>query len=175
MEGLQKACRRAGNSFPVHPGERRRSAAPGNAPSHATQGSRDDRSPCCCGALGAGAAGRRPVGDRSANRAWASHVHRGSFNARLRDTPHTWSEWTCSQLLQNTPLHPIAEWGRQRFGGADIPLSGGLRTLRIPLHWSSSIRRRTSRCWRRCWTFHCRRTASRLQRRNNCAAGNWAP
>jgi hypothetical protein len=24
-------------------------------------------------------------------------------------------------LLQNTPLHPIAEWGRTRFGGADIP------------------------------------------------------
>src|SRR5215831_12621734 len=43
------------------------------------------------------------------------------FHARLRDTPHTWVEWTCSQLLQNTPLHPIAEWGRQRFGGADLP------------------------------------------------------
>ena len=39
------------------------------------------------------------------------------FHARLRDTPHTWVEWSCSQLLQNTPLHPIAEWGRQRFGG----------------------------------------------------------
>jgi class 3 adenylate cyclase len=26
-----------------------------------------------------------------------------------------------SQLLQNTPLHPFAEWGRQRFGGADVP------------------------------------------------------
>ena len=43
------------------------------------------------------------------------------FHARLRDTPHTWTEWSCSQLLQNTPLHPIAEWGRQRFGGADVP------------------------------------------------------
>ena len=30
-------------------------------------------------------------------------------------------EWSCSQLLQNTPLHPIAEWGRLRFGGADVP------------------------------------------------------
>src|SRR5262249_18804155 len=27
------------------------------------------------------------------------------FHARLRDTPHTWTEWSCSQLLQNTPLH----------------------------------------------------------------------
>src|SRR5262249_17759886 len=43
------------------------------------------------------------------------------FHARLRDTPHTWVEWSCSQLLQNTPLHPIAEWGRQRFGGPDVP------------------------------------------------------
>src|SRR5215472_9069866 len=43
------------------------------------------------------------------------------FHGGLRDTPHTWLEWSCSQLLQNTPLHPIAELGRQRFGGADVP------------------------------------------------------
>ena len=42
------------------------------------------------------------------------------FHGRLRDTPHTWLEWSCSQLLRNTPLHPIAEAGRQRFGGADV-------------------------------------------------------
>ena len=42
------------------------------------------------------------------------------FHARLSETPHTWVEWSCSQLLQNTPLHPVAEWGRQRFGGADV-------------------------------------------------------
>ena len=41
------------------------------------------------------------------------------FRARLGETPHTWTEWSSSQLLQNTPLHPIAEWGRQRFG-ADL-------------------------------------------------------
>jgi class 3 adenylate cyclase/tetratricopeptide (TPR) repeat protein len=38
------------------------------------------------------------------------------FQARLVETPHTWVEWSASQLLQNTPLHPIIEWGRQRFG-----------------------------------------------------------
>jgi class 3 adenylate cyclase/predicted ATPase len=43
------------------------------------------------------------------------------FHARLAETPHTWSEWSASQLLQNTPLHPIAEWGRLRFGGSDVP------------------------------------------------------
>ena len=51
------------------------------------------------------------------------------FHARLRDTAHTWVEWSCSQLLQNTPLHPIAEWGRQRFGGADLPAERQLSDL----------------------------------------------
>jgi class 3 adenylate cyclase len=51
------------------------------------------------------------------------------FHLRLKDTPHTWTEWTCSQLLQNTPLHPIAEWGRQRFGGADVPAERRLADL----------------------------------------------
>jgi hypothetical protein len=32
------------------------------------------------------------------------------FHTRLGETPHTWVEWSCSQLLQNTPLHPIADW-----------------------------------------------------------------
>ena len=43
------------------------------------------------------------------------------FHARLGETPHTWVEWSSSQLLQNTPLHPIAEWGRQQFGDAETP------------------------------------------------------
>jgi hypothetical protein len=51
------------------------------------------------------------------------------FHARLRDTPHTWIEWSCSQLLRNTPLHPIAETGRQRFGGADVPAERRLAEL----------------------------------------------
>jgi class 3 adenylate cyclase/predicted ATPase len=41
------------------------------------------------------------------------------FHAQLGETPHTWVEWSSSQLLQNTPLHPIVEWGRLRFGGVD--------------------------------------------------------
>jgi class 3 adenylate cyclase/predicted ATPase len=55
------------------------------------------------------------------------------FHSRLRDTPHTWIEWSCSQLLQNTPLHPIAEWGRQRFGGADVPAEQRLADLESSL------------------------------------------
>jgi predicted ATPase len=55
------------------------------------------------------------------------------FHARLADTPHTWVEWSCSQLLQNTPLHPIAEWGRARFGGADVPAERRLVDLESSL------------------------------------------
>ena len=43
------------------------------------------------------------------------------FRARLGETPHTWVEWSSSQLLQNTPLHPVAEWGRLRYGAGDTP------------------------------------------------------
>ena len=50
------------------------------------------------------------------------------FHGRLGETPHTWVEWSSSQLLQNTPLHPIAEWGRQRFG-ADLPTAQRLADL----------------------------------------------
>jgi class 3 adenylate cyclase/predicted ATPase len=55
------------------------------------------------------------------------------FHARLRDSPHTWAEWSCSQLLENTPLHPIAEWGRVRFGGADTPTEQRLADLESSL------------------------------------------
>ena len=55
------------------------------------------------------------------------------FHLRLKETPHTWTEWTCSQLLQNTPLHPIAEWGRQRFGGVDTPAELRLADLESSL------------------------------------------
>jgi class 3 adenylate cyclase len=50
------------------------------------------------------------------------------FRARLGETPHTFVEWSSSQLLQNTPLHPVAEWGRQRFG-ADQPAEQRLADL----------------------------------------------
>ena len=51
------------------------------------------------------------------------------FRAKLAETPHTWVEWAASQLLQNTPLHPLAEWGRLRFGGADATDEGRLSDL----------------------------------------------
>ena len=51
------------------------------------------------------------------------------FHAKLSETPHTWAEFSCSQLLQNTPLHPIADWGRQRFGSADTAAEKRLADL----------------------------------------------
>ena len=42
------------------------------------------------------------------------------FRTRIGETPHSWIEWSSSQLLQNTPLHPVLGWGRARFGGPDI-------------------------------------------------------
>jgi class 3 adenylate cyclase/tetratricopeptide (TPR) repeat protein len=55
------------------------------------------------------------------------------FHAQLGETPHTWVEWSSSQLLQNTPLHPIVEWGRLRFGGADAPVERRLADLESAL------------------------------------------
>jgi class 3 adenylate cyclase/predicted ATPase len=51
------------------------------------------------------------------------------FHTRLAEAPHTWVEWSASQLLQNTPLHPVAEWGRQRFGVDDAPAEQRLADL----------------------------------------------
>jgi class 3 adenylate cyclase/predicted ATPase len=55
------------------------------------------------------------------------------FHTRLREVPHTWIEWSCSQLLQNTALHPIAEWSRQRFGSADVAAEQRLAELESSL------------------------------------------
>src|ERR1700733_4154355 len=52
----------------------------------------------------------------------------GQLALLVGETPHTWTEWSSSQILQNTPLHPIAEWGRQRFG-ADLPAEQRLADL----------------------------------------------
>jgi class 3 adenylate cyclase/tetratricopeptide (TPR) repeat protein len=55
------------------------------------------------------------------------------FRARLGGTPHTFVEWSSSQLLQNTPLHPLTEWGRQRFGGLETPADKRLTDLESTL------------------------------------------
>ena len=60
------------------------------------------------------------------------------FHARLRDKPHTWVEWTCSQLLQYTPLHPIRRPGeltarRSKLGPAEnVVLLAPLLDISLP-------------------------------------------
>ena len=42
------------------------------------------------------------------------------FRGQIGEKPHSWIEWSSSQLLQNTPLHPVLGWGRARFGGPEV-------------------------------------------------------
>jgi class 3 adenylate cyclase/tetratricopeptide (TPR) repeat protein len=54
------------------------------------------------------------------------------FRGRLAEASHSWLEWTASQLLQNTALHPLSEWGKQRFG-ADVAAERRLAELESAL------------------------------------------
>ena len=51
------------------------------------------------------------------------------FRGQLAETPHSWIEWSASQLLQNTVLHPIRGWARARFGGPEAPAERRLAEL----------------------------------------------
>ena len=96
------------------------------------------------------------------------------FHARLSEMPHTWVEWSCSQLLQNTPLHPIAEWGRQRFGGADVPaerrlaeLESSLAQVKLDPAENAPVARAAS------GYSAAAGTRAGSWRPRNCGAGNW--
>ena len=95
------------------------------------------------------------------------------FQTRLRDTPHTWVEWNCLQLLQNTPLHPIAEWGRQRFGGADVPAERQLSDLEHTLALVKLDPTENGSFSRRSSVFRSRRNVDQFWRPRSCVTGNW--
>ena len=57
------------------------------------------------------------------------------FRAQLGETPHSWIEWSSSQLLQNTPLHPVLGWGRARFGGPEVAPERRLAELESVLEY----------------------------------------
>ena len=120
-QGRVSACR----ALPHRSRQRRRpkGGANANAACRARGGTRPANAP-----LGARARGRRPTrAGRRRTRPRQVAAYRGVPFA-VGETPHTWIEWSASQLLQNTPLHPIAEWGRQRFG-ADAPAEQRLADL----------------------------------------------
>jgi class 3 adenylate cyclase len=95
------------------------------------------------------------------------------LRTRLRDTPHTWTEWSCSQLLQNTALHPIAEWGRQRFGGADIPPERQLADLESTLALIKIDSAENVPLLAPLLDIPLLRNACQTWRPRNCDAGNW--
>jgi class 3 adenylate cyclase/tetratricopeptide (TPR) repeat protein len=55
------------------------------------------------------------------------------FRGELAERPHSWVEWASSQLLQNTALHPLTEWGKQRFGAVDVVPESRLADLESSL------------------------------------------
>jgi predicted ATPase len=55
------------------------------------------------------------------------------FRGQLAEKPHSWVEWASSQLLQNTALHPLTEWGKQRFGAVDVAPESRLADLESSL------------------------------------------
>ena len=55
------------------------------------------------------------------------------FRGQLAERPHSWIEWSSSQLLQNTPLHPVLGWGRARFGGPEVEPERRLAELELLL------------------------------------------
>jgi class 3 adenylate cyclase len=63
------------------------------------------------------------------------------FRTKLARTSHTWVDWSGLQLLQNTPLHPFAEWGRIRFE-ADSPPEQRLADLEGAPFRSPSVAQR---------------------------------
>ena len=96
------------------------------------------------------------------------------FRLKLGETPHTWAEFSSSQLLQNTPLHPIAEWGRQRFGDADTPAGQRLADLENTLAADRPRPRRICAAARAAGGHPAAAGArGEARRRRNCGAGNW--
>jgi class 3 adenylate cyclase/predicted ATPase len=51
------------------------------------------------------------------------------FQSRLAGVPHTWGEFVCSQLLQNTPFHPVVESVKRRLEEQEPTPEGRLAAL----------------------------------------------
>ena len=96
------------------------------------------------------------------------------FRAQLGETPHSWIEWSSSQLLQNTPLHPVLGWGRARFGGPEVAPERRLAELESVLAHDQARRRGAMRRWsRRSSTFRFHLNACQAFRLMRFTAGSW--
>jgi predicted ATPase len=92
------------------------------------------------------------------------------FHAKLAETSHTWVEWSALQLLQNTPLHPIAELGRMRFG-VEAPADHRLADLENTLRLIDLDPENMRLCWPPS-TSRCRRAGQRICRPRSCGGGS---
>ena len=86
--------------------------------------------------------------------------------------PHTWIDWSASQLLQNTPLHPIAEWGRTRFG-TDAPARQRLAELEGTLRLVGLDPAESAALLAPLVDIPIPLSACSISRRKSCAGGNW--
>ena len=121
----------AGDALSHRAGERGR-AAQRSARAHALRrprgGSRAAHAP-----LGARAGRRGPVrADRRRAGPRQVAARRGVPRPPRRDASHLGRVGHVA-ALQNTPLHPLAEWGRLRFGGADVAADKRLAELEAAL------------------------------------------
>ena len=81
------------------------------------------------------------------------------FRGRMGERPHSWIEWSSSQLLQNTPLHPVLGWGRARLAVPKRrPGSGSRSSNCFSPRWGSTPAG-SLRCLRRWSAFRSRPTA----------------
>jgi class 3 adenylate cyclase len=72
------------------------------------------------------------------------------FHARLRETPHTWVEWSCSQLLQNTPCTRSPKLVASGSAASMYQRNGASPSWIVRWRRSSSTQRRTPPYSRRC-------------------------
>ena len=93
------------------------------------------------------------------------------FHSQLAETRHTWVEWGASQLLQNTPLHPIAEWGRLRFS-VDAPADHRLADLEGTLRLIGLDPAEHAPLLAHSWTSRCRPAAWPISHPMSCGEAN---
>jgi class 3 adenylate cyclase len=95
------------------------------------------------------------------------------FHARLREVPHTWVEWSCSQLLRTRRCTRSLNGAACASVALMCQRSNGSPSWRVRSVRSSSTRARTSHCLLRSWTFHCPRSACLRCRPRNYGAASW--
>jgi class 3 adenylate cyclase len=96
------------------------------------------------------------------------------FHGRLGETPHTWVEWSSSQLCRIRRCIRSPN-GAGSASARTCPPNSAWPTSRILWNSSVWIQPNTHLCSRLWSMSSCQRTGQRNSRRRSCAAGNWRP